>query len=77
MLTGAQIRAGRALLAWSQSDLAAETGLALSTIKRLEASVGMLRSNVATASKIRDALNKAGVEFIEPNGGGPGVRLKS
>jgi hypothetical protein len=29
-----------------------------------------------TRSKIIAALEKAGVEFIEENGGGPGVRLR-
>jgi len=77
MLTGAQIRAARALLAWNQSDLAAATGLALSTIRRLEADSGILQSNVATLVSITDAMSKAGVEFIDANGGGPGVRLKS
>ena len=77
MLTGAQIRAARALLAWNQADLAAATGLALSTIRRLEAESGVLQSNVATLVKIKDALTTGGVEFIDGNGGGPGVRLRS
>lgn len=29
-----------------------------------------------TAAAIRNALEAAGVEFIEENGGGPGVRLR-
>jgi len=30
----------------------------------------------ANEQAIRRALEEAGVEFIEPNGGGPGVRLR-
>ena len=46
------------------------------TIKRLEAKDGPLGGRDDTGAKIRSALETAGVEFIDENGGGPGVRLR-
>jgi predicted transcriptional regulator len=71
-----QVKAARSLLAWSQEDLAAAADVSLPTIKRLEAVDGPLGGRSETAEKIRMALQSAGVEFIEENGGGLGVRLK-
>jgi hypothetical protein len=71
-----QIKAARALLAWSQEQLAAAANLSISTIKRLEAYDGPLGGRTDTGDKIEAALEKAGIEFIEENGGGPGVRLR-
>lgn len=71
-----QVKAARALLAWSQSDLARASGVSEPTIKRLEARDDDLGGNAGTRDKIRAALEVAGVEFIPENGGGAGVRLK-
>jgi transcriptional regulator with XRE-family HTH domain len=71
-----QIKAARALLAWSQSDLARASSVSEPTIKRLEANDGEIGGRSETAEKIRAALEAAGVEFIPENGGGAGVRLK-
>jgi hypothetical protein len=46
------------------------------TIKRLEAHDGALGGRHETGTKIRSALERAGIEFIDENGGGPGVRLR-
>jgi transcriptional regulator with XRE-family HTH domain len=68
-----QIKAARSLLRWRQDQLARETGLALSTIRRLERSEGRIEANFDTVQKIRQALEDAGIEFIgSPN---LGVRL--
>jgi transcriptional regulator with XRE-family HTH domain len=75
MLTIEQIRAARGLLGWSQSKLAARAGLSLPTIKRVEADLGPRVSDEAR-NKLQRALETAGVEFINENGGGPGVRLR-
>jgi transcriptional regulator with XRE-family HTH domain len=75
MLTIEQLRAARGLLGWSQSKLAARAGLSLPTVKRVEGDLGPRVSEEAR-NRLRDALESAGVEFIEENGGGPGVRLK-
>jgi len=71
-----QIKAGRALLGWSQSDLASESGISEPTIARLESVDGELGGREATVQRIRAALEKGGIQFIEENGGGPGVRLR-
>jgi transcriptional regulator with XRE-family HTH domain len=71
-----QIKAARALLAWSQEQLAAAAGISVPTIKRLEAQDGVLGGRADTGEKIEAALRKAGIDFIEENGGGAGVRLR-
>jgi transcriptional regulator with XRE-family HTH domain len=70
-----QVKAARELLAWSQETLAAESGVSLPTVQRLEAKDGELGGRDETREKIRASLENAGVEFIDPNDGGPGVRL--
>jgi transcriptional regulator with XRE-family HTH domain len=72
-----QIKAARALLAWSQEDLANMAGISVPTIKRLEADDGLLGGRNQTATRIKGALQAAGVEFIDENGGGAGVRLQN
>jgi predicted transcriptional regulator len=71
-----QIKAARALLAWSQEQLAVAAAVSVPTIKRLEANDGPVGGRSNTGKKIRAALEDAGVEFIDENGGGPGVRLR-
>ena len=71
-----QVKAARELLAWSQETLAERSGLGISTIMRLEAKDGELGGRMETREKIRTALESAGVEFLDENGGGPGVRLR-
>ena len=56
--------------AWSQEQLAAAADVSIPTIKRLEAQDGPLGGRDDTGSKIRLALETAGVEFIDENGGG-------
>ena len=74
-LTSAQIRAARALLRWSAEDLARETALSVATIRRAELADDETSMTAANGMAVRDALETAGVEFIDENGGGPGVRL--
>jgi DNA-binding XRE family transcriptional regulator len=71
-----QIKAARALLAWSQEALAKAAGVSVPTIKRLEANDGPLGGRNETGEKIRMAIKAAGVDFIDENGGGAGVRLR-
>ena len=71
-----QIKAARALLAWSQERLAKAADVSIPTIKRLEAQDGALGGRIDTGEKIEMALEKAGIDFIAENGGGPGVRLR-
>ena len=75
-LTPAQIRAARALLHWSAEDLARESTVGLATIRRAENSQNETSMNVPNDLAVRRALEAAGVEFIDEDGGGPGVRLR-
>jgi predicted transcriptional regulator len=80
LLTGAQLRAARALLGIDQKTLADRAGVSLPTIRRMEASPGIVRGVVDSLTKIVEALDRAGLELIgegmQSNGGGRGVRLK-
>jgi transcriptional regulator with XRE-family HTH domain len=71
-----QLKAARALLGWSQEQLARAAGISIPTIKRLEANDGPLGGRGDTGEKIRTALQSAGIEFIDENGGGAGVRMR-
>ena len=71
-----QIKAARALVGWSQGDLADKSGISVPTIKRLEAANGDIGGRAETGDALVVALEKAGVEFIAENGGGAGVRMK-
>ena len=75
MFSPSQIRAARALVGWSQTDVANAAALSVPTVKRAEADGGIRVSDDAVLA-IADALKKAGIEFIAENGGGPGVRLR-
>ena len=75
-LSSAQIRAARALLRWSAEDLARESTLGVTTIRRAELVEGETSMTTANDSTVRRTLEAAGVEFIDENGGGSGVRLK-
>jgi transcriptional regulator with XRE-family HTH domain len=79
MITGAQMRAARALLGVDQRQLAALAGLSVPTIQRMEGSEGSVRAVVDSLEKVLEALSAAGVEFIAAGGPsvgcGPGVRL--
>lgn len=81
MITAAQLRAARALLGIDQRELAAQAGLSLPTIQRMEASDGVIRGNVDSLMKLVAALDASGIELISDNatssGGGRGVRLKA
>jgi transcriptional regulator with XRE-family HTH domain len=74
MMTPAQCRAARALIDWSQQQLAEAARVGNATIRNFEN--GRSSPQHATLDVLRRALEAAGVEFISENGGGPGVRLR-
>jgi ribosome-binding protein aMBF1 (putative translation factor) len=76
-VAGFQIRAARAVLGWSAEDLARASAVSLRTIRRAELSDAHTSLTAANEQAIRRALEAAGVEFIDENGGGPGVRLRT
>lgn len=77
MITSGQIRAGRALLKWTGADLAEKSGVAFSTIMRMEAVDGVPNSTMKTIEAIKRAFEEAGIEFIGSPEDGAGVRWKS
>lgn len=64
-------------MGWSQEKLAQMAKVSVPTVKRLEAVDGPLGGREDTNQKLSAALETAGVEFIDENGGGAGVRLKT
>jgi transcriptional regulator with XRE-family HTH domain len=74
VVTSAQVRMARAALNWSVRDLAAATGLHRNTISNIE--TGRYEGDFETLKAIEAALRREGVEFIDENGGGAGVRYK-
>jgi len=74
VITPSQCRAARGLLDWSQQELANSAEVGVVTVRQLEA--GSHEPRRATLIVIRHCFEAAGVEFIDENGGGPGVRLK-
>ena len=69
-----QCRAGRALVKMTQTQLAEASNVSLRSIIHFEKGERTPVPNNMAA--LRSALEAAGVEFIDRNGGGPGVRLK-
>ena len=75
-LTGFQIRAARALVKWSAEGLAQQSSVSLRTIRRAELSDHQTSMTAPNDLAIRRAFEGAGIDFIDENGGGPGVRLR-
>lgn len=75
-ISSAQLRAARALLRWSAVDLAKASKVGVATIRRVETIDGSIPVTAANEAALRAALEAAGVEFIDENGGGAGVRLR-
>ena len=71
MIDFRQIRAARALLNWSQAQLARAAGMATSSIKNIESESSSARKE--TLAQIHDAFDLNGIEFTH----GTGVRLKN
>ena len=77
LITSEQIRAARAFLRWSASDLADSSGVSTATIKRLEVMRGTPAGQIRTLTAIKQALEAAGIEFVGSPEDAPGVRLKT
>ena len=74
MISPRQIRAARALLGWSQQELADKAIVSVNAVLRVERS--QVDPRVSTVTALQKALNKAGVEFISAaDDKGEGVRL--
>jgi DNA-binding XRE family transcriptional regulator len=77
MITPEQIRAARALLNWSQNDLAEASEIASQSIKNIER--GVTDPRLSTAVAIKTTLEKAGVQFLDGGAvaAGPGVAMRA
>jgi transcriptional regulator with XRE-family HTH domain len=74
IMSPAQCRGARALLDLTQPELAAKAGVGLSTIVDFERKRRRVSDHVIEV--LRETFERAGIEFIDENGGGPGVRLR-
>lgn len=74
MLTPEQSRAARALLDWSQEQLAEAAHLGLSTVRDFEKGRRVPSHN--NLAGVARAFEAAGVELLAENGGGAGVRFR-
>ena len=68
-----QLKMARAAIGWGVRDLAKKAGVTANTVTRIENGADAKQS---TIDRLQQALEVAGVEFIDEDGGGPGVRLK-
>lgn len=75
-ITGAQLRAARALLRWSAKDLAKAAEIGVATVSRAEVEDGIPPITSANLKALQLTLEAAGIEFISENGGGVGVRFR-
>nr|WP_244470472.1 helix-turn-helix transcriptional regulator [Microvirga vignae] len=73
-MTRGQCRAARALLEWTQGQLAETASVSKKTLADFEA--GKRTPYDRTLADIQKALEEAGIQFIPENGGGAGVRFK-
>ena len=68
-----QLRMARAAVGWGVRELAEKAGVTANTVTRIENGSDARQS---TMDSLQQALETAGVVFIDENGGGPGVRLR-
>ena len=68
-----QLKMARAAVGWGVRDLAKKAGVTANTVTSIENGADAKQS---TVDRLQQALEAAGIEFIEENGGGLGVRLR-
>jgi transcriptional regulator with XRE-family HTH domain len=76
LITSGQIRAARSLIKWTGKELAEASGVAFSTLMRLETGEGIPAAQAKTLNAVVKAFERAGVEFIGTPESGAGVRWK-
>ena len=75
MISGAQIRAARALLDWSAAELANKASVGLATILRFENQNDIPNSKAGTLEKLKVTLESRGIVFVGDPEKSPGVQL--
>jgi len=68
-----QLKMARAAVGWGVRELAKKAGVTANTVTRIENGADAKQS---TMDRLQHTLEVAGIEFIQENGGGPGVRLR-
>ena len=76
MLSSSQIRAARALLGWSGTELAEKSGVGITTLRRYELQKGIPSANTSVLLILKDTLQLAGIEFTGDPLINPGVTLR-
>lgn len=74
MVTGRQIKAGRALLGWRRKDLSTQCGVEEDEVRAVEADEAAQEALAIMRARLAGALESAGIEFT--NGGVLGVVLR-
>ena len=73
MMKAVQLKMARVAVGWGVRELAKKAGVTANTVTRIENGADAKQS---TMDRLQHALEAAGIEFIQENGGGPGVRLR-
>ena len=76
MLSSRQIRAARALLGWSGTDLTEKSGVGITTLRRYELQKGIPSANTSVLLTLKETLENAGIEFTGDPLLNPGVTLR-
>lgn len=76
MVSVRQVKAARALLAWSLDDLATHSGVGRSTLGRLEMVDEQLGGYATTRDKIVGTFEAAGITFLSDSDGSEGVMIR-
>lgn len=76
MISAAQIRAARAMLGISATELAELSDVTWRTIQRFESAEGIPPSRAGTLERVKAVLDEAGIEFLGDPVASPGVRLR-
>jgi len=76
MISGAQIRAARALLGMNATELSEKAGVGWSTVQRFESSDEIPSSKAGTLERIKATFESQGIVFIGNSTTSPGVQLQ-
>ena len=76
MLSSSQIRAARALLGWSGTNLAEKSGVGITTLRRYELQEGIPSANTTVLLALKETLEQTGIEFTGDPLVNPGVTLR-
>ncbi len=64
------------MLRWSARELSERSGISLPTVQRMESADGIPSSLGRNLDAVQRTLERAGIDFIEDDGMGPGVRFQ-